>query len=696
LSSAAGTRDAVRKLAHLHGIQLSYTAQGGRRVRASTDALLATLDALGAGVSTQTDIEERIAQITHERHQQLLEPVMVMSGDGALSSPVTLPASSDLSRCQLTVTTEAGEIVTRRLAEVAVGLPRTSDRLTGRGALAVDLSGLQLPAGYHDLAIDGAGIAAAALLLVPPRRSPTTDRSLGVFAPTYALRGQSDWGVGSFSDLARLADHVGALGAELVGTLPMFPIFFTPPVDPSPYLPVSRLFVNEIFIDVESLPEFATSHQARAAAGSADFVRDLAGLREQSRVDYAEVMAHKRRVLELCAEDLFGTATSRRDAFEAFLAGHPELASYADFRAAGERLGGGWRDWSTTPGSLPAEAIDPATRRYHLYAQFAAAEQLAATAEPAGGPRAGLYLDLPVGVHPDGYDTWSQPEVFAPATVGAPPDRLAPQGQAWGFPPLHPDRLRHDRYRYVISCYRHLFAHARAIRIDHVLGLQRLFWIPEGAGAESGAYVRYRSQELLAIVALEATRANAVVVGEDLGTVSAEIRNAMDCNDMLHSFVYQFVATAKDPYPQPRSPSLASLGSHDLPRFAAFWDGADIDDRVARGVTSEPAGSAEHADRQLLVDAVEATLTDRSAAGALLACLGSLAEGPAACVMIDLADVEGETEPDNRPGTGPEADNWRHRLTRPLDAIIDDDRVTDALVTIRAQRRLTDTQGVSA
>jgi 4-alpha-glucanotransferase len=661
-------------------------------VRTSTDALLATLEALGVTLSTERSIDEMIAQVARQRSEQPLEPVIVQGRDGTLSSEVVVPATTDLSRCRLTITREDGVVERARLSDVVVarGAATTDDTSL---ILGVDLGGLGLPAGYHEIAIEGVGIAADALLLVPPPLAAAMTRSFGVFAPVYGLRGRSDWGVGTFTELARLADHVGGLGAEIVGTLPMFPTFFDPPVDPSPYLPVSRLFVNELFIDVEALPEFARSEAARSMVGSAEFRGDRTELSQHPKVSYAEVMAHKRRVLELCAAELFDGATPRRDDFEAFLVGHPELASYADFRAAGERLGTRWRDWPSAPGQ---GHLDPAARRYHLYAQFAAAEQLSAAADPAAGDRAGLYLDLPVGVHPDGFDTWSQAEVFASATVGAPPDRLAPQGQAWGFPPLHPQRLRRQRYRYVISCYRHLLAHARAIRIDHVLGLQRLFWIAEGAGAESGAYVRYRGEELLAIVALEASRANAVVVGEDLGTASADIRQAMDRAGMLHSFVYQFAASPQDPLPQPRSPSLASLGSHDLPRFAAFWRGDDIDDRVSRGVTTESVAKAEQDERQRLVAAVEAPLADRSARGAFTECVGSLAAGPAPYIMVDLADLEGETEPDNRPGTGPEADNWRWRLARPLQAIIGDDRVTDALTTIATQRRLGDPQGVSA
>jgi 4-alpha-glucanotransferase len=624
----------LRRLAHAHGIQLSYTAYDGRRVRASADSLVATLNALGVAVSTARSAHDLLADLEHDRDESPLEPVVVVDRSGTLSSQVNLPAGVDPARCQLTITREDGEVVRRPLPDLVTSGASSKQ-------LSVDLGALDLPAGYHELALTGPGFVADALLLVPPTIPSGSGRGYGVFAPIYALRGSQDWGVGTFTELTQLADCVGVLGGDLLGTLPMFPTFFATPVDPSPYLPVTRQFVNELFIDVEALPEFARSDAARAIVSSPDFSAELAELRRLPRVDYGEVMARKRRILTLCAAELFGEPSRRREDFEEFLAGHPELTSYAGFRAAGEQLGVDWHDWAGRPGELPPGPIDQGAERYHLYAQFAAAEQLAETADRASRNRAALYLDLPVGVHPDGFDTWSRAGLFAAATVGAPPDRLAPQGQAWGFPPLHPIRLRRDRYRYVIDCYRHLLAHAGAIRIDHVLGLERLFWIPPGAGAESGAYVRYRSEELLAIVAIEAARAGAVVVGEDLGTASGGIRPAMDRVGMLHSFVYQFSATATEPFPQPSSPSMATLGSHDLPRFAAFWRGEDIDDRVARGITSQAAATAEHRERGRLVEAVEAPLADRTASGAFTACIGSLAAGPSPYVMVDLADVEG-------------------------------------------------------
>ncbi|HVV74580.1 MAG TPA: 4-alpha-glucanotransferase [Mycobacteriales bacterium] len=472
------------------------------------------------------------------------------------------------------------------------------------------------------------GPAVAAKATQPARRPP----GLGVTAPLYAIRGRDDWGVGSFRDLAAFAGLAASWGADLIGTLPLFAMSTETPIDPSPYLPISRLFWNELYVDISDAAELSGCELIEA-------MRPSRAVRDASEVDYEAVAAAKRNALDACATSMEVAEGRRREDFERFIAGHPELAAYADFRAAG----------------------DAKAARYHRFVQYAAAHQLDQVVAEGDRVGTGLYLDLPVGVHRDGFDTWANPELFADAQVGAPPDAMAAEGQAWGFPPLHPQRLRASGYRYLIDALRVAFRYARAVRIDHVLGLQRLYWIPNGLDATCGAYVRYRHDELLAIITTEAHRAGATVIGEDLGTVSPEIRRAMDDHGVLHTFVTRFEASRDDPLPQPRRPSAASLGSHDLPRFATFW--------------REP-GQRE------LVDA----LGVREPGEALRLCLQSLAGGPAAYVFVDVADLEGETVPDNRPGTGPEAGNWRHRLPRSLTKVEDDESVRDLMTTLAELR----------
>jgi 4-alpha-glucanotransferase len=535
------------------------------------------------------------------------------------------------------------------------------------------------------------------MLLVPPRRQRGRP-GFGVIAPLYGLRGDPDWGVGSFTDLAGFAGLVARWGGDLAGTLPLYASFFRDPVDPSPYLPVSRTFWNELYLDIDALPELRHCPAAQETMSSPAFRAELDRLARDANADQGAVMAAKRQVLESCAEMFEAAGTDRRSAYDEFVARRPDLASYGQFRAFDEQRPG-WRNWDVTAEELAAIA-DPATARYHRYVQFAADEQLAAAADRRDG-RAGLYLDLPIGVHPDGYDVWAAPELFAAAGVGAPPDGFFSGGQSWGFPPLHPERIREDRYRYVIAAIRTAMRHAAAIRIDHVLGLHRLYWIPEGGAAADGAYVRYRDEELRAIVAIEAFRAGTTVIGEDLGTVSPEIRRAMDTDGMLHSFVYQFVATPQNPLPQPTMPSAASVGSHDLPRFATYWRGGDIEEQQARGEIDEREADTRWRIRRAIVDGVRRAApvvvgSDADVRGGLVRCLQSLAIGPASYLFVDLADLELETVADNRPGTGPETGNWRHRLRRPMAAIGADPEVAGVMAEVAAGRDRAKARGAAA
>jgi len=298
-------------------------------------------------------------------------------------------------------------------------------------------------------------------------------------------------------------------------------------------------------------------------------------------------------------------------------------------------------------------ANDPAMA-YHLYAQWATEQQLT---EVAG--RRSLYLDVPVGVHPDGFDPWWEPDTFvAGASIGAPPDTFFAEGQSWGLPPLHPEGIRRQGYRHVAEVLRRAMSVSEMVRLDHVMGLHRLWVIPEGASARHGAYVQYRADELRAIVALEAHRAGAAVVGEDLGTVPAAVRRAMHRDGMLRSSVWQFGATAENPVPDPIPASLATLGTHDLPPFAAVV--------------------ADHPDlgRALGPDLV----------GGLRRCLIHLAASSAAVVLVDLADLWLEKIAQNQPGTGA-GENFRLRARQTLSDLQSDPQVTALLRAVDAARR---------
>lgn len=672
MTAVARSDRQLSELAKLRGVQLGYTGQDGRRVVASRETMLAVLSALGNPITDEQSIVAELERARAERHTHGLEPVYVMRRNGALSGSISVPSALDLTKVWLTIELEAGGTERRSADEVSTQQPTGESQR----ALFINLGALRIPPGYHRLVLEIGGRRTTALLLAPPKPRGVPVGGLGVFSPVYALRSASDGGIGSYSDLAEFADWVGTSGGNLAGTLPLFASFTQPPMDPSPYLPVSRRFWNDLLIDLGAVPE--CSQPAPAP------VRPTNSRWDAHSVDYDAVVMHKRAVLQRCAETLVSQPSTRRDDFERFVKSDPLLEQYADFRAADEQYDGTWCDWAAAPGELPAGELPASAVRYHRYAQFLATEQISRASERG----AGLYLDLPVGVHPDGFDTWVHSTLFAPAGVGAPPDDFFAGGQSWGFPPLHPERLRVDGYRYLIDAYRHVLRYARAIRIDHVLGLQRMFWIPEGASAADGAYVRYPTEELRAVVAIESDRAGAVVVGEDLGVVSPAIRQAMDRDRMLHTFVYQFNASADDPLPQPRKPSMASFGGHDLPKFASYWRGADIDERLEQGDIDAPTAEKDRQDREALIAAIPGPSSasgDDRAVG-LSTILGALADGPASYLFVDLADLTFETVPDNRPGTGPEAGNWRRRMSRPLADIAADPTVTTLMSDLVARR----------
>ncbi|MGH8996921.1 MAG: 4-alpha-glucanotransferase, partial [Acidimicrobiales bacterium] len=446
---------------------------------------------------------------------------------------------------------------------------------------------------------------------------------------------------------------------------------------------------------LDAVPELAASPEALRILASAEFASVVTEARRSERVAYGPLHRLRRSILEALADSLLQSGAGRRS-LEEFAATRPELLDYARFRAVGERHGRTWRAWGpgAAEGLASAGLADPAVR-YHLCGQWLADRQLREAARHAP-----IYGDLPVGVHPDGFDPFHQPEAFAPlARGGAPPDPFFVEGQDWAFPPLHPRGLEAQGYAYVIDTLRVAFANAAALRVDHVMGLHRLFWIPQGFDAPHGAYVRYDAEVLHALVALEAHRVGAVVVGEDLGTVEDHVRATMAREGMLRSWVLEFKTRPDDPLPEPPEQCIASWATHDVPRFAAYYRGASAGEPNVTAALGEPdpQGRDERAQwRAALAADLAATGrwngTDRpdhpTERAALEGCLGHLAASAADLVQVDLADLWGEREQENRPGTGTEAGNWTHRAAVSLEAARTDPDIAALLALVDRGREL--------
>lgn len=539
--------DALRELAQIYGLQTTYRDAGGQRRQVSEQALLATLQALGAPLAGPDDVPDALRQSHLEQWQRCCEPVTVAWEGQPVHIELRLPANLSNSRVNCRLKIERG--TTKEWTFDLAQLPPVA----GTTIESVDYQVKQLPLpgkmpqGYHQCFITMPGFKCQSMIIAAPPKAylppdETTKRLWGVFMPLYALRSKHSWAAGDINDLEQLLRWTQGLGGNTVGTLPLLAAFLDEPFSPSPYSPASRLFWNEFYLNLNAIPELKLCQPARDLLKSQALQKEIAALHNAPLVDYRWGMAVKRQILELLARYCSGTP-GREAALQSWISANPAARDYARFRATMEKQHAIWSRWPQRMynGVLQAGNYAPSTERYHLYVQWLAHEQIDALSKQARKRGPGLYLDLPLGVHRAGYEVWRERKAFArEADCGAPPDQLNTAGQNWEFPPLHPEGIRQQGYRYYIATLRHHMQHAGILRLDHVMGLHRLFWIPRGLAARDGVYVKYRAEEFYAILALESHRHQTLLVGEDLGTVSPHVRASMDRHKIYRMHILPF------------------------------------------------------------------------------------------------------------------------------------------------------------
>ena len=687
----------LRALAGAHGVTVTYLDHGGIQRTASRTALLAVLEALGVAGAPE-DPGAVLAE--HLAAAPMFEPVIVVEAGGPRSVTATVPPSARALECELV--TEDGESTSWRAPVVEA----TAVLATTNGvAVAVELP-RALPAGYHSLTARVGTLESTAHVLARPEggarsRFDASWRAVGIAAPLFTLHSSRSWGCGDLADLDELAALTGAHGATVVATLPLLAGFGPTPFEPSPYIPASRLFWHERWLDVDAVvaavgaPELST-----LAAAARRRTRDAA---EQVHpyVDGEGSMRAKRDVLERAHRTL-----SRDDvaSLDAFLEAHPSVTDFARFRAAGERHGLDWETWpkALRDGAIGAADVDDAAVRYHEFAQWLCDAQLRGLAERFEARDQVLSLDLPLGVHRHGYDVWRYRDEYLQGTsVGAPPDRYFPRGQVWGFPPPRIAAARAGGHGLFRAALRHHLGVAGMLRIDHILGTQRLFCVPDGMHASDGVYLRMPLEELLAVIAIEALRAGSTIVGEDLGTVDAPVRRAMQRDGVRRTSVVQLSikSAGVTPFVDPPAGAVSSFSTHDLATFEGWWRARDIDERVSLGQVDDTMGGLMRAQRRvertrlstLLPEppnppSPAAPLDGPPPEGLLAAVHDRLADSDAGVVLVQLDDVLGEHEAVNLPGTSTERRNWQRRTELPLEAIAADPRLIDALDEGHARR----------
>ena len=520
-------------------------------------------------------------------------------------------------------------------------------------------------------------------------------RVWGFMVQLYGVRSERNWGIGDFSDLRALVELAASLGAGVVGVNPLHAAHV------SPYSPSSRHALSTVYLDIESVPEFAHCDEAQRLTKSRAFLSRLLTLRKAELVDYDGVRAAKHELLELLYA-CFRRDRARRRRLAEWLAKSPkELRDYALYEALREELGaGGWQSWPRQY----QKPSSPAVRRFakakeervhfHAYLQWNARQQLDLVqrrAQELGMP-IGLYFDLALGADRGGAEVWSDRESYATdASIGAPPDEFNPRGQDWGLPPYSPRALRAAGYRPFVELLRANMPQGGALRLDHVMALARLYWIPSGNKPDKGGYVHYALEDLLGILARESRRNRCMVIGEDLGTVTPELRQALNEAGILS---YRPLLFEKDPQgefsPPPAYPreALTCLSTHDLPTWRGYWEAHDLKLRQELGLTVdfEKERAQREQEKERLKRALEREGVGTSVAGAHT----FLARTPSKVLMVQPEDVFERVEQANLPGTVDQHPNWRRKLPVALERWKSDARV-QKLADTMAERSFTST-----
>jgi 4-alpha-glucanotransferase len=524
-----------------------------------------------------------------------------------------------------------------------------------------------------------------------------------MYANLYALDSGRNQGVGDLTDLGDMVRWTARdLGGDFVGINPLHAIPNTFPFGISPYASTSRLYTNFIYIDLEKVSD---SPEYKSLTNSKSFKNEMQALKNAELIDYEGVAALKMRALRVAYKEFherhITAATPEAEDFYRYVEAEGEsLEGFAAFAAIEEHVKAAhpdlyhWKDWPPEyrdhdgPGVREFIRTHEKEVMFYQYVQWLADRQLSGVFDEAKelGMGVGLYQDLAVGSSGAGSDAWTYPEVFALGMeAGAPPDAFNLNGQAWGFPPLNPERLRESGYELFIQTIRNNLRYSGALRIDHVLGLFRLFWVPEGMGAREGTYVSYPSEDLLRIVALESVRNEAVIIGEDLGTIGDDVREALPRFGMLSYRLFYFErdwsqATFLPPEEYPEQ-ALTAVTTHDLPTLRGYWDGHDIEVKKEIGLypdeeTLERDISERERDRGFIVDTLSYCLPEGYQPPAemtpeLSLCVHRhLARTPCRMVVVSLDDVLGVLNQQNMPGTIDQHPNWRQRCRVELSEVM--------------------------
>ncbi|MBA6363571.1 4-alpha-glucanotransferase [Colwellia sp. BRX8-8] len=696
----------IEKLADLVGFHRSYTDSYGHQVPANESARHSLLCAMGYDLSNNHTINNSITALQEDSWRKMLPGVHIAKlEEHSHTIIISLPVDESL-KVTWQITTEQSEILT---GEVLVSelIFQEKNQLADKEYRKLALTLPLLSQGYHKLKLSYGQQTASCHLIFAPKtcyspQEASPEKMWGYAAQLYSLKSESNWGMGDFGDLKTLVKNSAEQGAAAIGLNPLHPLYQNNPAHRSPYSPTSRCFLNSLYIDVTQVPNFSSCKAAQLRFNSDEFQAKVNFVRNTELIDYPGVADVKFEIIELLFEDFIQANNDQNvsatyQEFSDFKAeqGDDLLllttfdALYEYFRMINSNAYG-WKMWPSefqSPHSAQVAAFQQQHAKrldYFAFLQWLAHRQLtdvAALTEQAGMP-IGLYLDLAVGCDGSGVDVWSDKDVYVSgAAVGAPPDAMNTLGQDWGLTPINPVALQQQGYLPLIKALRSNMQYAGALRIDHILGLMRQYWVAPGMKADQGVYITFPFKDILRIIALESRRNDCVVIGEDLGTVPDGFSEIMAAAGLLSYKVLFFERWESGLFKRPElypAQSMVTVSTHDLPTLTGWWTGRDLHWRQALNLyPSDEMGQQERQtriqDRSLLVaaladlDVIDVTKAPQQSPAIIntelsIAVQKYMAKAHSHIQLIPLEDTLEIVEQVNIPGTIDEHPNWRQKL----------------------------------
>ncbi|KHT56221.1 4-alpha-glucanotransferase [Alteromonas macleodii] len=710
------TQQLLQQLVEMRGIETQYVDAWGKPATIAESSKAKLLNTLGYDTSSDEKIQSQITQDIKSVWLSPLNPVQVVRNTQEINLAVRLPIELVNDDHTLTVTCENGDVLTHQFTPVDQEMTTMAHIDDVEFHEYVVTLPLDLPLGYHDVALsaDDDELARSRLIVAPeacytPNEIKEGKKIWGLSVQLYCVRSEKNWGIGDFSDLALLIEKAAGVGADFIGLNPIHALYPANPNACSPYGPSSRRWLNYLYIDVTAIDGYDDA-SVQAVVSSDEFKATLEHARNVEHVDY-EAVAHVKLAALKAVFDVYDAkylrkSTKQNKAFKAFVeAGGESLDMLAVYDALQSHLKAEGKDswgWPVFPQEYK-DYYNPAVAKFksaneqdvkfYLFLQWIAAQQLELASNKAtdAGMTIGLYRDLAVGVSEGSAEIWGNKDLYCTgASVGAPPDILGPLGQNWGLPPMDPRKLYEQGYQPIIDLFASNMASSGSLRIDHVMALLRLWWVVKGDNAKDGGYVYYPVDDLLGILALESHRNQSLVIGEDLGTVPEEIRSKLADNGVYSYRVFFFEQAEDGGFFSPSHypvQSMSTLTTHDMPTLIGYWHCLDLELGKEIGLyPTEEILQTLYADRHENKQAILDTLHGHGSIGDNVGrdvnhtgmnrelnngMQVHMAGGSSALLSLQLEDWLEMDKPVNIPGTFDEYPNWRRKLTENIESMFD-------------------------